>query len=504
MMEGVGSSSHPCPHCGEPISIKAGWCPYCHGRALVDLLTAFELPDPRGAYFAARELLEVPGQPHSFSVLKSRLDEAPGLLVVSVPRSVALACAEKLEALGIKSLLAHRPEIVVEAPAEEPRDRTPPLRAALATALRHPGISLAVLVGIGLLSVAVASRDGAPTAGTPVRSAPISAPELGALINRSTVNLSCRDHRDTGVFIAPDLVLTSETVVCPESPGIDVLFRDGTRTGGSVFRLDERLDLSLVRLAAAGGMPLAPADATRLSRGDAVYFMDARSGSFTDGVISLPERPVLGVSYLQFMAGPPSDGGPLLDEFGNLVGVVSTILEPEDNLHLALPVNYLTSGPNPLLPGVTFDFDSEKWQARIEGAELSDRNLIAANGPDLKHPAVLAARWVGGGKVAVQVARWSTLPPFEESLSWVVRRAGRDLCSPPWTTVRWKLSGERAVANPGARFTQWLTHHDRLDELYVSNLTLDLGSCPDADGLPGSTLVLASGARHVNAARIQS
>lgn len=503
-MEGVEPSSHPCPHCGEPISIKAGWCPYCHGRALVDLLTVFELPDPRGAYFAARELLEVPGQPHSFSILKSRLDEAPGPLVVSVPRSVALACAEKLEALGIKSLLAHRPEAIAEAAAEEPRARTPPLRAALATVLRHPGISLTVLVGIGLLGVAVASRDGTPPTATPVRTAPISVPELGALLERSTVKLSCRDHLDTGVFIAPDTVLSSETVVCAESPGIDVSLRDGTGMQGAVFRLDERLDLSLVRLAGGSGVPLAPADATRVARGDPVYFIDARSGSFTDGVISLPERPVLGVSYLQFMAGSPSDGGPLLDEFGNLVGVVSAILEPEGNLHLALPVNYLASGPNPLLPGVSFDFDNERWQARIDEAELADRNLLAANSPDLKRPALLTARWTGDGKVGVQLGRWSTLPPSDESLSFVVRRAGRDLCSPPWTTVRWRLSGERAVANPGARFTLWLAHHHRLHELYVSNLTLDLGGCPNPGKLPGSSLVLTSGARHVNALRIQS
>lgn len=63
----------------------------------------------------------------------------------------------------------------------------------------------------------------------------------------------------------------------------------------------------------------------------------------TEGIISNPSQMLDGRSYIQTDAAvnPGNSGGPMIDEKGNLIGIVSAKFEHADNMGFAIPVNDL-------------------------------------------------------------------------------------------------------------------------------------------------------------------
>lgn len=115
---------------------------------------------------------------------------------------------------------------------------------------------------------------------------------------------------------------------------------------------DERKDLALLKIKATD-MPtvmLASFDTVRV--GSTLYALGSPrglAGSLSQGVVS-SIRPISdldsslsGFRVIQFTApvSPGSSGGPLVDEFGELVGVVSSSLTGSQNINLGIPVKYI-------------------------------------------------------------------------------------------------------------------------------------------------------------------
>jgi hypothetical protein len=123
--------------------------------------------------------------------------------------------------------------------------------------------------------------------------------------------------------------------------------------------LDPGRDLALLRIAPTKELPtLKLGDSDAVSAGDQIVAIGNPLGVFdysvTSGLIS-QVRPVCGrediaaqhckqeLTVLQISAAisPGSSGGPLFNQFGEVVGVTTAIITAGQNINLAVPTNYL-------------------------------------------------------------------------------------------------------------------------------------------------------------------
>jgi S1-C subfamily serine protease len=119
-----------------------------------------------------------------------------------------------------------------------------------------------------------------------------------------------------------------------------------------IAETDERKDLAVLKIKASDlpSVSLAPFDTIKV--GSTLYALGSPrglEGSLSQGVVS-SIRPISdfdsslsGFRVIQFTApvSPGSSGGPLVDEFGRLVGVVSSSLTGSQNINLGIPVKYI-------------------------------------------------------------------------------------------------------------------------------------------------------------------
>jgi serine protease Do len=155
------------------------------------------------------------------------------------------------------------------------------------------------------------------------------------------------------------IVATNLHVVAGES-AIKVRLYDGTQHAViQIAGLDPARDLALLRITPARELPtLKLGDSDAMSAGDQVVAIGNPLGVFdysvTSGLIS-QVRPVCSpdavaaghckqeLTVLQISAAisPGSSGGPLFNQFGEVVGVTTAIITAGQNINLAVPGNYL-------------------------------------------------------------------------------------------------------------------------------------------------------------------
>jgi hypothetical protein len=117
---------------------------------------------------------------------------------------------------------------------------------------------------------------------------------------------------------------------------------------------DERKDLALLKIRAANLPTVQLADSESLQVGQTIFVLGAPfglEGSLSQGLVS-SIRPgaeiqskLRGFRVIQFTApiSPGNSGGPLLDEWGKVVGLAFANLPEGQNLNLAIPSNYLSA-----------------------------------------------------------------------------------------------------------------------------------------------------------------
>jgi serine protease Do len=155
------------------------------------------------------------------------------------------------------------------------------------------------------------------------------------------------------------VVATNLHVVAGES-AIKIRLYDGTQYDvQQIAGLDPGRDLALLRIRPAKELPtLKLGDSDAVSAGDQIVAIGNPLGVFdysvTSGLIS-QVRPVCGkadiaanhckqeLTVLQISAAisPGSSGGPLFNQFGEVVGVTTAIITAGQNINLAVPGNYL-------------------------------------------------------------------------------------------------------------------------------------------------------------------
>ena len=155
------------------------------------------------------------------------------------------------------------------------------------------------------------------------------------------------------------IVATNLHVVAGES-AIKVRLYDGTQYQVmQIAGLDPARDLALLRIKPARELPtLKLGDSDAMSAGDQIVAIGNPLGVFdysvTSGLISqvrpvcAPEAVVarqckqeLTVLQISAAISPGSSGGPLFNQFGEVVGVTTAIITAGQNINLAVPGNYL-------------------------------------------------------------------------------------------------------------------------------------------------------------------
>ena len=145
------------------------------------------------------------------------------------------------------------------------------------------------------------------------------------------------------------LIATNLHVIEGESKIRVKLFKDATEYPvTTIGGVDRGHDLALVWIQPKKHLPaLRLGDSGQVSAGDQVYAIGNPLGVFdysvTEGLISQVRTLTPDLTILQISAAisPGSSGGPLFNQYGEVVGVTTAIITQGQNINLAVPANYL-------------------------------------------------------------------------------------------------------------------------------------------------------------------
>ena len=272
---------------------------------------------------------------------------------------------------------------------------------------------------------------------------------------------------------------------------MEVTRSDGKTQTGIAVQSDTYLDLAIVRVPGASATPLAIGDAGTLAVGDQVVVIGSPMGfDFTvhGGAISNLSRTVYGLSYLQVEAkiNPGNSGGPVLNDQGQVVGVVSLKHSEAEGIGLALPINYAWSGDTPFLKapegGSSAGFATMKAKADDENRVLTD---AVADAEAL--PALVGAYLDQYGRLVVKIGRLSSGSPALEVVTVKLVRGAEEICSLKGDVTEWKMQPSQSTQDP--RLRGWL-EGNRLDrQVFVGDAPVRIDQCP-REKIRGSELVL--------------
>jgi len=161
-----------------------------------------------------------------------------------------------------------------------------------------------------------------------------------------TVTLDGSGIYGSGVVVAPEdgLVLTNYHVV-EGMTDPRVTFDDGRVVAAKVLEFDRALDLALLQVPPQKGEAPVWGDLSAMRPGDEVYAVGCpRRLAFTvsRGIVSFVDRLIEGTRYLQtdLPINDGNSGGPVVNERGELVGLMTFVYRRAQGLSFALPIHY--------------------------------------------------------------------------------------------------------------------------------------------------------------------
>src|SRR6266567_2731092 len=211
----------------------------------------------------------------------------------------------------------------------------------------------------------------------------LTAREIARRSLPSVVVLIARDANDnagtlgSGFFVTPRIVATNLHVI-ENASRVTAKLLNGNKTEYEIkgtVAIDEDNDIVLLQVETgvepdleryldplAKPLPLAKDDLAQT--GDEVYVVgnpEGLVGTFSQGIISA----FRGTDYIQITApiSPGSSGGPVINRYGEVIGVATAFIKEGQNLNFAIPVAKLfrllanRSGPKPIRPRINLAFD---------------------------------------------------------------------------------------------------------------------------------------------------
>lgn len=224
--------------------------------------------------------------------------------------------------------------------------------------------------------------------------------EIFELMNPSTAEIQVYGKWDddiklgTGFFISNDGVLVTNHHVIESGYGATVILSDETEYAvTSVLGYSELYDLAILKIDALS-TPI-PISSRPNQTGSAVYALGSSlglTGSFSSGIISTTSRVLNDVDYIQITAplSPGNSGGPLVNSYGEVIGVNTATFIDGQNLNLAVNIEQLDliDTTNPTTMDVLYQeywgFDYYPWEQTLTETEpnnqTSEADLLSPNG----------------------------------------------------------------------------------------------------------------------------
>lgn len=154
----------------------------------------------------------------------------------------------------------------------------------------------------------------------------------------------------SGVIIAPDGYVLTNSHVVRSGERIEVRLQDGRTLAGQILGDDPHSDLALVQIPESGLPAAALGDSSSLRVGQLVIAIGNPLGfqaSVTAGVISALGRAlraetgrlIENVIQTDAALNPGNSGGPLVDSRGHVIGINTAIIAGSQGICFAIPVN---------------------------------------------------------------------------------------------------------------------------------------------------------------------
>jgi hypothetical protein len=189
-----------------------------------------------------------------------------------------------------------------------------------------------------------------------------------AIVRIEAVHDSGRKAIGTGFVVSSDGRIATNLHVIRGAKSIVVRLLDGTRAPvAAVLGADPKRDLALIRVKAGRKLPtLSLGNSDNISAGDRVIAIGNPLGvldyTVSDGLISSVRllSPELTVLQISAPISQGSSGGPLFNNFGQVIGVATMIAREGQNLNFGVPVNYL----RPLINAKTRPLAMNEFRAK--------------------------------------------------------------------------------------------------------------------------------------------
>ena len=157
----------------------------------------------------------------------------------------------------------------------------------------------------------------------------------------------------SGIILTEDGYILTNAHVVSGASGLKVVMNDGSEYSGQIKGIDERTDLAVIKVDAAGLQPAEFGNSDELEIGEKVVAIGNPGGlelasSVTQGIVSGLNRPVSTsssdiVNCIQTDAAinPGNSGGPLVNEYGQVVGINSSKIANVDyeGIGFAISIN---------------------------------------------------------------------------------------------------------------------------------------------------------------------
>ena len=151
------------------------------------------------------------------------------------------------------------------------------------------------------------------------------------------------DRLGSGFALGQDCIVTNAHVIGdPQQVGVTT--RGGEHLSARVVALEQTLDLAVLTVPGASFQRLQAGDEQALPVGSDVYAIGAPESlayTLTRGVLSAKDRLMDGGTYLQFDApiNSGNSGGPLLNDAGQVIGVITLKLSDAEGIGMAIPMS---------------------------------------------------------------------------------------------------------------------------------------------------------------------
>ena len=362
------------------------------------------------------------------------------------------------------------------------------------------------LLFAGLILLASGACGGSEPPPPEQRATP--GPEIAARGRRATGIVRSGTCRGSGFFIAPTLFITNAHVLCAEAATIRV----GDREVPAQFEtIDDELDVALLRTedVTPDIVPLPAASALGVREGDQLTAVGApieagEAVTTAFGPVTRPLTPLWGVLHVEanLPLSPGNSGGPLLDDRGRVVAVVSKRRMHRGGVWaLGVPIDYLADS---LPAGVSVT--GPGWPARVEEAARAAAPELERFSGALRQPILLGAHYLrtsttaGGAPdrevlVVVVAAPATSRSGLREVMVRLTCGDRRPTAAPlsPWLAVDQPLERSMRVdVTPLRPFLAWARQRGLAGDVVLA--TGDAAALGAPVDCPGRRLALLDGA----------